>query len=95
MARGGKSYPDLIRHWVNLLAEGDVVALNSQFKESFHQMLELGLVESIEDHRHGIYNIFRSDEGLDCHRSYGYMVSPAVGNVIADWWKHFGYCLDK
>lgn len=52
--QGGKSYPDLIRHWINLLAEGDLVALKSKFKESFHQMLELGLVESIEDHRHGI-----------------------------------------
>jgi hypothetical protein len=46
------------------------------------------LVESIEDHCHGIYNYFRSDEGLKCHRSYGYMVSPAVGSIIADWWKH-------
>jgi len=85
--QGEKSYPDLIRHWINLLAEGDLVALNGKFKESFHQMLDLGLVESIEDHRHGIYNIFRSEEGLDCHRSYGYMVSPAVGGIIADWWK--------
>jgi hypothetical protein len=93
--QGKESYPDLIHHWINLLAEGDVFALNSNFKEGFHQMLELGLVESIEDHLQGIYNIFRSDEGLDCHRSYGYMVSPAVGNIIADWWKQFGYHTDK
>jgi hypothetical protein len=86
--RQGKSYPDLIRRWINFSAEGDVTALNQNFKESFHAMLELGLVESIEDHCHGIYNYFRSDEGLNCHRSYGYMVSPAVGNIIADWWKH-------
>jgi len=86
-SQGGKSYPDLIRHWINFLAEGDLVGLNGKFKESFHQMLELQLVESIEDHSHGIYNIFRSEEGLDCHRSYGYMVSPAVGSIIADWWK--------
>jgi hypothetical protein len=25
---------------------------------------------------------------LNCHRSYGYLVNPAVGNIIADWWKH-------
>ncbi len=85
--RGAKSYPDLIRHWINLIAEGDLVALNSKFKESFHQMLELGLVASIEDHSHGIYNLFRGDEGLDYHSSYGYMVSPVVGGVIKDWWK--------
>lgn len=83
-----KRYPDQIRYWVNFSAEGDVVALNRRFRECFRQMLELGLVESIEDHYHGIYNFYRSNEGLDCHGAYGYMVSPAVGNVIADWWKH-------
>lgn len=84
---GLKSYPDRIRRWVNLSAEGDVTALNRNFNESFRPMLEQGLVESIEDHSHGIYNFYRSDEGLNCHRSYGYLVNPAVGNIIADWWK--------
>lgn len=83
-----KSYPDRIRRWINLSAEGDVAALNRNFNESFHTMLEQGLVESIEDHSHGIYNFFRSDEGLNCHRSYGYLVNPAVGSIIAGWWKH-------
>jgi len=83
-----KSYPGLIRRWINLAAEGDVTALNQNLNESFHDMLELGLVESIEDHCHGIYNFFRSDAGLNCHRSYGYMVNPAVGSIIADWWQH-------
>lgn len=86
--RKERKYPDQIRYWVNFSAEGDLVALNRRFNKTFRQMLELGLVESIEDHYQGIYNIFRSDQGLDCHRAYGYMVSPAVGNVIADWWKH-------
>jgi hypothetical protein len=89
MNRGGvKSFPGLIRRWVNFSAEGDVTALNQNLSESFYPMLELGLVESIEDHCHGIYNFFRSDAGLNCHRSYGYMVNPAVGSIIADWWKH-------
>jgi len=86
--QGKRSYPELIRHWINFSAEGDVAALNRDFSESFHTMLKLGLVESIEDHCHGIYNFFRSDAGLNCHRSYGYMVNPAVGSIIADWWKH-------
>ena len=85
---GKKSYPDQIRHWINLSAVGDVTALNQNLYDSFHPMLELGLVESIEDHCHGIYNYFRTDEGLNCHRSYGYLVNPAVGSIIADWWKH-------
>ena len=85
---GEISYPNLIKRWVNLSAEGDVTALNRNFNVRFHSMLRLGLVESIEDHSHGIYNFFRSDAGLNCHRSYGYMVNPAVGSIIADWWKH-------
>ena len=83
-----KSYPGLIRHWTNISAEGDVAALNQSHSKAFHEMLDLGLVESIEDHCHGIYNFFRSDEGLNCHRSYGYLVNPAVGSVIANWWQH-------
>ena len=87
-AKGEKSYPGLIRRWINFSAEGDVAALNQHLKECFQPMLDLGLAESIEDHCHGIYNFFRNDEGLNCHRSYGYLVNPAVGSVIADWWKH-------
>lgn len=85
--KGEQSYPDLIRHWFNLSAEGDITALNRNLKESFYPMLKQGLVESIEDHSHGIYNFFRSDAGLNSHRSYGYLVNPAVGSIIADWWK--------
>jgi len=83
-----KTYTKLIRHWVNLSSEGDIIALERNFHNSFKELLKLGLVKSIEDHSHGIYNYFRSDEGLNCHRSYGYLVNPAVGNIIADWWKH-------
>ena len=85
---GKKSYPKLIRRWINLSSEGDIIALERNFHNSFKEMLKQGLVKSIEDHSHGIYNYFRSDEGLNCHRSYGYLVNPAVGSIIADWWKH-------
>ncbi|MEO8343071.1 MAG: hypothetical protein ABI536_04560 [Gallionella sp.] len=85
---GKKSYPALIRRWINLSAEGDVTALNQNLKETFQPMLELDLVASIEDHCDGIYNYFRSDAGLNSHRSYGYLVNPAVGSIIAEWWRH-------
>ena len=80
------SYPTLIRRWVNVAAEGDVTALNRTMKWAFRDMAEQGLVDSIEDHCHGIYNFFRSEAGLNSHRSYGYLVNPAVGNIIAEWW---------
>jgi hypothetical protein len=82
-----KSYPELIRHWINLSSEGDIVALERNFHNSFKEMLKQGLVKSIEDYNHHIYNHYHDDEGLDCHRSYGYMVNPAVGSIIAEWWK--------
>ncbi|ADE12378.1 hypothetical protein [Sideroxydans lithotrophicus] len=82
-----KSYPGLIRHWINLSSEGDLVSLKRNLYDSFGAMLEQGLVESIEDHCQGIYNFFCTNEGLNSHRSFGYLVNPAVGSIIADWWK--------
>lgn len=80
-----RSYPELIRHWINVSAEGDIAALNRNFHDAFKPMREQGKVESIEDHCQGIYNFFRGQEGLNSHRSYGYLVNPAVGNLIAEW----------
>jgi hypothetical protein len=85
---GKKTYPRLIRRWINLSSEGDIIALERNFHNSFNELLKQGSIKSIEDHSHGIYNYFRSDEGLNCHRSYGYLVNPAVGSIIADWWEH-------
>jgi len=85
---GKKKYPASIRHWVNISSIGDVTALDRVFSDDFDPMLKMGIIESIEDHCEGIYNFFRNEEGLNCHRSYGYLVNPAVGKVIADWWQH-------
>jgi len=84
---GNKKYPANIRNWVNISSEGDVTALDRIFSDDFSEMLKLEIVESIEDHCEGIYNFFHNDKGLNCHRSYGYLVNPAVGKVIADWWQ--------
>lgn len=84
---GNKRYPANIRHWYNLSSVGDVVAVDREFHDDFAEMLEFGLVESIEDHCDGIYNYFHNEKGLNCHRSYGYLVNPAVGNIIARWWR--------
>ncbi len=84
---GKKKYPTNIRHWVNISSTGDVTALDRVFSDDFAPMLKLGIIDSIEDHHDGIYNFFHNEEGLNCHRSYGYLVNPAVGKVIADWWQ--------
>jgi len=88
-ATGKNKYPDNIRRWVNISSTGDITALDRVFADDFSTMLELGMVDAIEDHCEGIYNFFRNEEGLNCHRSYGYLVNPAVGKVIADWWQFY------
>jgi hypothetical protein len=85
---GNKTYPKLIRHWINLSSEGDIIALERNFHSAFVEMIKKRMVTSIEDHSRGIYNFFRNDAGLNCHRSYGYLVNPATGSIIADWWKN-------
>jgi hypothetical protein len=49
-------------------------------------MLELGVIDPYRRDG-GIFNYFRNDLGLNVHRSYGYLVNPRVGEVIAKWWK--------
>lgn len=86
--QGKHRYPTNIRHWINLSSEGDITALDRCFKDDFGDMLQLGIIDSIDDHCEGIYNFFRGEQGLNCHRSYGYLVNPAVGEIIANWWQH-------
>ncbi len=85
--KGSKHYPTLISHWNNIASVGDITALDREIYDDFSEMLALGIIDSIEDHCKSIYNFFKNDQGLNCHRSYGYLVNPAVGKVIADWWK--------
>jgi len=82
-----KKFPDNIRHWTNLSSVGDITAVDRCIKDDFSDMLKYELIDSIEDHCEGIYNFYRDDKGLNCHRSYGYLVNPAVGEIIAEWWK--------
>jgi len=86
--RGEEKFPDNIRRWVNISSVGDITALDREFRQDFSHMFEYGLIDSIEDHSESIYNFFRSNNGLNVHRSYGYLVNPAVGYEIADWWRH-------
>ena len=85
--RGKRKYPTLIRHWYNIAAVGDITALDQHFHDDFKPMIDAGIIESIEDHADGLYNFFRTEKGLNCHRSYGYLVNPVAGKVIADWWR--------
>jgi hypothetical protein len=80
-------YPTNIYNWINVSATGDKVAVDRILAKDFAEMINLGIINSIEDYCDGIYNFFHNEQGLNCHRSYGYLVNPVVGNVIANWWK--------
>lgn len=86
-AQGRRRYPANVRHWSNVSAQGDLVSLDVTLKDDYHEMLELGLIQSIEDKNSNIYNYFRNEQGLNVHRSYGYLVNPVVGKIVADWWQ--------
>ena len=85
--QGKRKYPSIIGRWINIAAVGDITALDRHFSDDFQPMLDLGIIDSIEDHTDGIYNFFHNEQGLNCHRSYGYLVNPATGKTIADWWR--------
>ena len=84
-AEGSRRYPGNIRRWVNIAAIGELTALDRRFADDFEEMRGLGLVETIEDHT-DLYNFYRGPDGLNVHKSYGYLVNPVVAQVIHDWW---------
>ena len=85
VARVGKErYPTNIRRWKNFAARGELTALRPQLEHYFGEMVELGVLESLED-TIDIYNHYRGDIGLNVHKSYGYFVNPAVAGAIGDW----------
>ncbi len=81
---GADRYPENIGRWRNVTARGELVALHPRIKPFFRQMIQLGLVDSIEDDV-DIYNHFYGPNGLDVHKSYGYLNHASVAGPIADW----------
>ena len=83
--RGLRRFPGNIRHWTNVSAEGDLTALDRRLHNDFRQMLDLGLVHDITDHTHGVHTSFRTAEGPNPHRCYGYFFNPVVARMITGW----------
>lgn len=81
---GAERYPANIDRWVNVSARGEMVALHRRVRPYFARMLSFGLVQAIED-LSGIYNHFRGENGLNVHKSYGYLNHAAVAGVIGRW----------
>ena len=82
--RGRNRYPTNVRHWENFSARAEMTALRPELRPYFDEMLELGLLKSLNDHV-GLYNHFRGDLGLNVHKSYGYLANSEVSERIASW----------
>jgi hypothetical protein len=76
-------YPANISRWVNLAAIGEVTALGRKLSDCFAEMIELGLVPSIEDNLE-LINQFHGPDGLNVHKCYGYFASPLVGELLLE-----------
>jgi len=83
--RGPRRYPANVRHWTNVSAGGDLMALDRHLRNDFQPMLKLGLVEDITDYTHGIDALFTTAEGPNPHRCYGYFFNPLVARMITGW----------
>ncbi|MDH3274473.1 MAG: hypothetical protein OEM64_05295 [Gammaproteobacteria bacterium] len=85
---GERRYPNNIRRWVNLTSVGDLTAINPNLAHDFGEMLELGLVDSIEDAE--LHNYFRLDGDLNVHAEYGYLANDVTAKVVTEWWRSCG-----
>lgn len=83
-ARGAARYPDNIRRWKNLTAVGELTAIDPYLRNDFNEMLDLGLVESIDDIE--LFNHYRYEGWLNVHAEYGYLANEVTGQIVADWW---------
>ena len=82
---GPRRYPANVRHWINIASEGDLTALDRHLGNDFRTMLKLGLVEDITDYTHGVHALFRTDQGPNPHRCYGYFFNPLVARTLTGW----------
>jgi hypothetical protein len=82
---GRERYPQNIQQWTNLAAVGDLTAFDPWLANDFAEMVELGLVGSIEDQQ--LLNYFRLDGKLNVHAEYGYLVNEKTAHTVAKWWR--------
>lgn len=81
---GAERYPANIDRWVNIAARGEMVALHRRVRPFFGGMVRYGLIPAIEDVA-DVYNHYRDGDGLNPHKSYGYLNHPVIARRICDW----------
>ena len=80
-------FPGNIKKWTNISAVGDLTAIKKSAKEHYAEMLQLGLVESIDDQTTHTWFRDHGIEGkLNVHAEYGYLINDTVAGFVAGWW---------
>lgn len=84
---GFNRFPTGIKHWVNISAVGDLVSVDETVADDFRPMIKDGSTQSIEDIYGNIYTAFKNDQGLNVHKSFGYLVHQQVSEILTHWWQ--------
>ena len=82
---GASRFAGGIRRWVNLSAVGDLTSVDPDLADDFSEMVDLGVVESIDDHV--LHNYFRLDGTLNVHAEYGYLANDVTAQLVSEWWR--------
>lgn len=82
---GKARFPDGIRRWKNLVAVGDLTAIDPKLTNDFGDMVRLGVLDSIDDDF--LFNHFRLEGELNVHAEYGYLVNEKTARTVTDWWR--------
>ncbi len=80
---GELRFPRGIRRWANLAAHDDYISHDQCVANDYHEMITLGLAESISDTR--IYNLSVREGKSNPHHSAGYLISPEMSALVAQW----------
>lgn len=91
-ASGELRFPANIRRWVNIAATGELTAIDMHLANDFAEMIEFGLLESIEDYE--VYNPFRLHGELNVHAEYGYLINEVTAKVVTEWLRRAQVGLD-
>jgi len=80
-----EKYPSNIEEWINLAAVGELTAIDRELKNDFGEMIELGLVSTIDDR--DVFNYYHMHGSLNVHVEYGYLINEVTARVISEWWR--------
>ena len=81
--KGERRFPDNVKNWINVSAVDDYISHDNKVKDDFAGMLQGAKLELLEDRM--MYNLAVRNGASNPHSSLGYLISPTVSEIVADW----------